>query len=341
MSVSSNAPLSVVSDEKQHLILNFSEFLGYECIVKLTPWINGVTWSGSGDSSSTHTFEELGVPFSLFYSAAEASPWIKTFPDGLPDQLVSYEIKYRSTIYGLLWCISRSSHACELFSDAPVLAWLIIRSAYRNQWGAEYTLSLFSQKRTTILEACGLTSSKTVLKLILKCRFIIFGSHEYDLIIKLHLLVMNKSLSHLSFIDERLVKLIDRFPQFQTSKLINQFGQNWCWNTFDQNFEDSLLMGSQLDIPDILSLIFSCKSIHCLENLHNKLVVKLNERKCRDEPLIYYIEPPLLGNDFIIPITNNHDLNKEGAIQHHCVASYHKQIYLGEYYVYKILKPER
>ena len=43
-------------------------------------------------------------------------------------------------------------------------------------------------------------------------------------------------------------------------KLINQFGQDWCWNTFDQNFEDTLLMGSQLDIPDILSLIFSCKS---------------------------------------------------------------------------------
>ncbi|WP_197479703.1 PcfJ domain-containing protein, partial [Oleiphilus sp. HI0132] len=145
----------------------------------------------------------------------------------------------------------------------------------------------------------------------------------------------------LPYIDERLLKLIDRFPQFKTSNLINQFGQNWSWDHFDQSFDDTINMGEELGIPKILSLILACNNLRSLKQLHDKLAVKINEKECSNTPLIYYTEPPVRGNEFVIPITNNHALMNEGTVQHNCVASYHNRIILRKYYVYKILKPER
>lgn len=333
--------LPVVTDENHNLVINFSEALGYECVVKLTPWTNGVSWSCSAEDASIETLEEMGVPFSILVSTQEACQWLSTFPEGLLNKLVKYEEKFRGTTYGLVWCLSRSSNACELFLDSPVLAWLIIISASTLQWDAEHTLSLFSKKRTAIIDECGFTNSKAVLNLLLKCRFARFDLNEYQLITKPNLLISSKYLSHLPYIDERLLKLIDRFPQFKTSNLINQFGQNWSWDHFDQSFDDTINMGEELGIPKILSLILACNNLRSLKQLHDKLAVKINEKECSNTPLIYYTEPPVRGNEFVIPITNNHALMNEGTVQHNCVASYHNRIILRKYYVYKILKPER
>lgn len=81
--------------------------------------------------------------------------------------------------------------------------------------------------------------------------------------------------------------------------------------------------------------------MHQLTNLHDKLAVKINEQKCQSIPLLEYCEPPIEGTSRIIPITNNHELHKEGKTQHHCIASYHARIFRGEYYAYKVLGPER
>tara|TARA_R110001599_G_scaffold117525_1_gene285933 strand:+ start:7352 stop:8506 length:1155 start_codon:yes stop_codon:yes gene_type:complete len=339
--MNTNCSLSVVTDENQNLVINFSEALGYECVVKLTPWTHGVSWSSSAKDASIETLEEMGVPFSILVSTVGTYQWLSTFPVGILNNILKYEKKFHGTTYGLVWCLSRSTSACELFLDSPVLAWLIIISASKLQWDAEYTLSLFSKKRTVIIEESGLTNSKAVLNLLLKCQFACFGLHEYQLITRPNLLTSSKHLSHLPYIDERLLKLIVRFPQFKTSNLINQFGQNWSWDHFDQSFDDTMNMGEQLGIPKILSLILACNNLHSLKQLHDKLAVKINEKECSNTPLIYYTVPPVRGNEFIIPITNNHALMNEGAVQHNCVVSYHNRIILGKYYVYKILKPER
>lgn len=52
-------------------------------------------------------------------------------------------------------------------------------------------------------------------------------------------------------------------------------------------------------------------------------------------------EPPMAGNDNIIPLTNYGELLEESQTQQHCVASYHSKVIEGNYYVYRILAPER
>jgi len=56
---------------------------------------------------------------------------------------------------------------------------------------------------------------------------------------------------------------------------------------------------------------------------------------------IIYPEPPIQGNNYIVPITSKGSLFNEAVSQHHCVKIFHKEILEGSYYVYKILIPER
>jgi len=51
--------------------------------------------------------------------------------------------------------------------------------------------------------------------------------------------------------------------------------------------------------------------------------------------------PPINGSDSILPITNFKDLVIEGQQQRNCVKSYHDEILSGNYYVYKVVSPER
>ena len=179
------------------------------------------------------------------------------------------------------------------------------------------------------------------MKLIYKLRFSYWRQYEYKLVIGFDWMTTSKKLNHLPYLDEPLLILLKRYPGFVSSRIIQTFGFLWTWDEFDLYFDDTLTMAANLGVADIFEKIFVLKNVSSFKKLHDKLVVQLNEQKCRDEPLIYYGEPPIKGNELIIPITNNHDLNIEGAIQHHCIASYHMKIYLGEYYVYKILEPER
>jgi len=333
----------VKCDSDCNLIIDLTKYFGYQCVVTITAWHRGISWTGitTSEDQAIPTFKELGVPFSVICAEEAAAPWLRTFPSGLAQRLIAYELKYQSTLYSLLWCISRTEHALELFDECQVLVWLILKTANFKQLDTDYTLEIFARKRPEILQACGLYGSRASLKLIYKLRFSYWSQYEYKLIIGFDWSSASRILNHLPYLDEPLLILLKRYPGFVRSRIIQTFGHVWCWDEFDLYFDDTLTMAADLGVADIFDKIFVLKNVSSFKKLHDKLVVQLNEQKCRDEPLIYYVEPPIIGNDLIIPITNNHDLNIEGAVQHHCIASYHKKIYLGEYYVYKILEPER
>lgn len=335
--------LHVETDNNNNLIINFSQYFGYECVAKLTSWDKGVSWSGVTESEdqTIEVLSEMGVPFVAICGTKDAAPWLASFPEGIQEKLVEYESKYRGTLYALLWCISRSKHARELFETNPLLVWLVLKTAQLEQWDTRYVMSLFSRKRTEILLACKLGESRAVLKLILKLKLGYFSQYEFDLIKAYDWKSVSNYLSHLPFLDGNLLKFLQRYPDLKTSRLIQKFGSGWRWKDFDMIFEDTLNMAADLGVRDIITRISSCKDIHQLTNLHDKLAAEINEQNCKELPLLEYNEPPVEGTSFIIPITNNHDLHEEGKAQHHCVASYHARIFRGEYYVYKILKPER
>ncbi|UZE94427.1 hypothetical protein [Alkalimarinus alittae] len=120
--------LVVACDDNGNLVINFSQLFGYPCVAKLTPWENGISWSGSAETEDQDisAIHEPGIPFVAICSTEGADSWLETFPAGLQPKLVEFEAKYRGTLYALLWCISRSQHARELFENCPLLVWLVL-----------------------------------------------------------------------------------------------------------------------------------------------------------------------------------------------------------------------
>ena len=51
--------------------------------------------------------------------------------------------------------------------------------------------------------------------------------------------------------------------------------------------------------------------------------------------------PPLPGTDKIQPIDSVRELLLEGQIMHHCVGSYIENVLSGDWYIYRIMEPER
>ena len=332
----------MVSEERD-LVINLSQYFGYDCIIEISPWDKGITWTGiaAADIQTITDISELGVPFVAICKIEEAKVWLASFPAGAQEKLIEYESKYRGTLYVLLWFISRSQYARELFETNPLLVWLLLKTAQSQCWNIEFIFDLFSWKRTRILAVCGLDESKAVLNLIQKLKLESFKRHEFDLITKYDWQHVAKHLSHLPFIDGRLLKLLKRYPELETSKLIQKFSADWKWHDFEMTFQDTLKMAEDLGVVGIMTRIKSCKGLLQLTNLHDKLVSEINDKSLQDMPLIEYGKPPIDETPNIVPITNNRDLHMEGKIQHHCIFVYHDRIARGDYFAYQILEPER
>lgn len=331
------------TDGINDLIINSSQYLGYECIVNITSWNKGIAWSGITETEiiTVSDISEFGVPFVSICNTGEADLWLSTFPESMQERLIDYELKYEGTVYVLLWFISRSQYACELFETNPLLVWLVLKTAQSKSWDIKFIFSVFLWKRTKILSECGLDESKAVLNIIQKLRLEYFKQYEFELITEYDWMNVSNHLSHLPYIDGRLLRLLKKHPELETSKLIQKFDANWEWQSFEMTFRDTLKMADDLEIVDIMIRIRSCESIPQLTSLHDRLVSEINDKALQDMPLVEYGEAPIKETSIIVPITNNHDLHLEGRIQQHCISSYHNKITSGNYYAYQILKPER
>lgn len=67
----------------------------------------------------------------------------------------------------------------------------------------------------------------------------------------------------------------------------------------------------------------------------------MNELTFEQYEFVNYPEPPFEGTKTIIPILNNKELHIEGRSMKHCIVSYHNRILLHDYFVLKVLEPER
>jgi hypothetical protein len=331
------------SNESNDLILNLSQYFGYDCVIEISSWDKGITWTGiAGVKIQTIAdISELGVPFVAICNAEEANLWLATFPEGLQEKLIEYELKYRGTLYVFLWFISRSQYARELFETSPLLVWIIIKTAKSQCWDMLLIFNIFSCKRTKILEVCGFYGSKAVLNLIQKLTLKQFKQHDFELITEYDWHNLSKYLTHLPSIDGQLLKFFKKYPELETSKLIQKISAECDWHDFEMTLKDTLRMSDDLEIADIMTRIRSCKDMTQLTNLHDRLVSAVNDKALQGMPLIEYGEPPIRETPIIVPITNNRDLHMEGKVQHHCISIYHDKIARKEYYAYQILEPER
>lgn len=105
-----------------------------------------------------------------------------------------------------------------------------------------------------------------------------------------------------------------------------------------QSSEDFLI-----EFRDTIREMFPKKKIRSIANLkklHEAMILKITKEEFQEDESIY-LQPPIYGNESILPIFKRSQLFEEGRLMHNCVYSYESEIQMGITYVYRVLKPER
>ena len=68
---------------------------------------------------------------------------------------------------------------------------------------------------------------------------------------------------------------------------------------------------------------------------------RLEEERRRKIRKAGFPEPPIPGNQYIVPITTPTELKHEGELMNNCVATYEDKILFKNRYIYKVFYPER
>jgi hypothetical protein len=324
--------------KENNLILDYSQTLDYSCLIIVTPWKKGITWTSiiEGETTPhTHFLDDPGLPFSLIYNTSKTCPWINEIPEPLVETLLDYEKTYQVSIYPLLYLLSHYQSAIDLFTSNPVLITLIIHCAQKHKWTEAYVIDLLLEKRTHILAACGLRGQKSTLKTLNKLSLGAFSHQTYRVIQEILALPNSHKLNHLRYIDIKLFWLLSQYPELVSSRLLQSYQEDWSIKKFKQLYADTLRMAVQINRQTLIN----CRTLDELEKIHDRYIVQTNRRKKIIN--VDYPAPPITGCEYIIPITNSNELFEEGLIQRHCVASYHRDVFEGKSYIYKILAPER
>lgn len=336
--------LSVVSDSDNNLLIEFSTKSEAGYFLELSPWqengISCVVYRNS-EAEAYNLHELSDVYFSHITARPEAQKWISTFPEGVAEKLTEFVNKYENVFPVLLHCISCSRYALELFKSTPVLVWLVLSTAKFKGWDIDFVLHLISQKRTTILKECGLHSSKAVLKLVNKLSFSHYTHFEYELILGFQWSEAAKYLNHAGVLDKNLVKYLLSKPALMRAKFFRQYEKSFDWHDFKMLITDTIRMADLVGNDEVKKDIFECSSINCLIRLHDKLAYEVNVLNYREVEFGDTSEPPIPSTKDIVFISNSGELNIEGVSMKHCVFSYQEKLQSGQYYVYRLLKPER
>jgi len=339
--------------EKQELTIDLSKLLGKPASLILTSWKHGIVWKNVIDGETEqhkNPFEDSLFPISFIINNDVLKPWRETIPEAVIKRLTIY----RGNAFGMLNICSCYQCCDELFANNPILFWLLFSYAQQHNWHEFEFVKSCRLKQTEILKAINLPATKSTLKLLHKIKARQFSQQEYELITELLTLDV-QGLNHRKTVSLSLIKLIIHFPLLLNSKLLNHWNGKGI-KLLGELVQDIEHMAHRigLDRGAINQQLFSCRGIECVQRIHDKLVVQLNNkmialttrnnehpRQAETSLIQTFPIPPLLGSKHVIPITNTNMLLEESKLQHHCVAAYDEDIIRGEYYVYQILAPER
>lgn len=327
-------------DQGKPLIIDFSPLLNYKSQLIINQWGAGIIWKLETKYSTKYSkyVDEAIAPLSFIVAQNGGKQWYLMIPKNIRTALLPYS----SNEFSILYLTSHYSEAYQLFISHPTLFWMLLFVAKNEGMSEEEFLRIIKKPRTEIMAYCDLPETKSAIKLLRKIKFKQFNSSSVQLIKSLFSLKYYAHLNHHQCIDEKVIRIVCRYPVLIKTRFIHHFeSKNEKVHSTLHFINDTVQLASTLHITNILRLIGQCRSYRELNAVHDKLVADVLSKNHSDEMNIIYPDPPMQGNDHIIPITNQRGLFNEAVSQHHCVMIYHKEILEGSYYVYKVLLPER
>jgi len=306
-------------------------------------WDEGITWqlNSKRQEQVLTLFSPALAPFEVLSQRDDCQEWYSA----IPEKVRSLIVKYRHIDFAILYLTSHYRYAYELFISHPTLFWLVMCEAKQNTWTEEKLMTVIGLPRKKVMEECGLPATQAAVTLLTKFNFERYDITALSIIKKVFELKAYQKINHHQQINLMLAKLIVRHPVLVRPTFIHKLEDDE-WNSHLSNtLNDVFRLAEQLETRNIIDDIAGCISNSELIALHDHLASLLNQRLAKQAYLkkynVDYPEPPIVGNDNIIPIINGEELLQEGIDQKNCVASYHDDISTGHYFVYKVLSPER
>jgi len=321
------------------LEINFTDTLS----ATISYWDEGITWQLKSKTREQvlGLFSPPLAPFELLSQRQDCQEWYLSIPEPIRNNIH----KFRHIDFALLYMTSHYHYAYELFISHPNLFWLLLCEAKQEKWTEDKLVNVIGLPRKTILAECGLPATKASVRLLAKFNFERYDMTSRAIIKRVYTLKSYERLNHHQMINLKLAKLMVRHPVLIRQTFIHSLKED-DWNDhISTTLNDVFKLAGKLEQMNIIKDICACKSNSDLILLHDKLTRQLYRRMEQQAYInkfnVDYSPPPLVGTDTIIPVTNGLDLIKEGKEQRNCVATYHNDIVKREYYVYRVLAPER
>lgn len=324
------------------LRIDMTQTFGYHLALEVTGWSQGISWINEIHHQRFINlyYEDEGLSLTCLIHQPNNLAWRKDFPADVLHALLSFEQRFSRHTFSSLWFVSRSEAAQQLLMSSPILMWLVMEHAKKNQLAPEQVWPLFSIKRTKILGLHDLPATKSTLNLTLKYHAEGFNADDIKVIKQLCQRIDSRLLGRLNQVNRSLATWLLEQPHILKYPFVYQL-HNPDTYALRTTLRDTLAMGAELNHRRTELQLHNCQTLDRLYALHDGLIEQFNRHQINTKKNTIYPTCPLEESDKIIQVKTAYELMQEGTEMAHCVASYHKRVLNGEYFVFKVLAPER
>lgn len=324
----------------------------FKSMFRYQSWKNGFFAEIYEDSSWICEQYDLGLPLLSAASAEADDTPLNVFINAIPIEIRQQVEPYHYCQTLMLQWLNRSNAARDLLRISPNLLWLLICESNEHCWSEEKLSDLLSLPRKALLEAIVGHGSPLLVRILEKVQLNHADRAEYLTLKKafndFDALLNVRIMMHIPI---HAIYSLCRFPWLSGSKAFRVF-VSLSFNrlmdctaqltSHEMIWTDALNLSRLLGIDDGLIALNRCQNFDEVKRLHDRWTDHLNRSRSHlKNGHTQFPPPPIEGDTNIHPITTAEDLNEEGRLMHHCVASYSAAIMSGRSYIYRILEPQR
>lgn len=327
--------------------------IGIQTTLALTAWNHeiGITWSLITDDGIEYYDDPFTAPFfqiSDFLNVCAAKPYL----DQIPAQVLETLKSYRADSFGMLMLLSGNKFLSEFCGKYSTLFWLLFRQAKSDHWSKQQFVNVCLQDEISILQACHLPANPIALELLTKITANNFAQHQYDWIQRLFSELDYQHLNAIrEHIPDHLIQFLLRHPDLQRFKLIHNLEQS-DYHELLRTTRVIMQLAEELKIDsvNVMKQARESDNIPALKSLENRLRAAITSRLLHDYEKMLgsapgasncFPSPPLADSKNIVALTSTAELLAESKALQHDLITFAEGICAGNYYAYKILKPER
>ncbi len=343
---------SILGEDYDMVFVGFPVWKAHIAAVNTDVWVDFIPDLNAAKKTITLPKRKKRKQQDLFSDQSGSSVKITSNPEKIivnfintvPEEILELTARFPDSHWALITAVKLiGNDFLLLMKSNPALAYIIVNLGKLNPFfeyltNIDLLHNMIKTKRKEILRLGGLPGTNIMLKVLSKIDPLIFN---IELFLSLKQIVENsdkyyeKMISVLTFakqIDKKLINLITanhKLLEVLSNKIIFQLVEDPLYRS-----KRDKIMSMIADAEEIGLSFPVIDSLHKLDSIKEKFDERVNIKK---KKLDIFPEPPITGNEYIIPITTNKELQSWSKRQFNCIRGYSHNIRSGKSYLYKVI----